>query len=133
MAYRDFAAEDTALAHRRITFDSGRGIVAERPALAPDEWAVVDFAERDGLWSLNPDGLLQRLSRMIFGLAPPQPLANERLEALRRFAVAAWQQRITKARLDAFADAGFTSAEANLVADHIARRLKLGTWPQGLA
>lgn len=116
---------------RRITIESGPAAASH--GFGRDEWAVVDLAERDGLWSLNPDGLLQRLSRLIFGLAPPQPLANERLEALRRFAVAAWQQKITTARLASFGDAGFTSVEASLVADHIARRRKRSTWTQGIA
>lgn len=103
------------------------------PGLGREEWWVVEFARKDSLWSLNPDGLLQRLGRFLFGISPAQPLANERLEALRRLAVAAWRRRIDPALVAAARAAGLTCAEVSAVLNHIARQLKLRSIPRGLA
>ncbi len=106
---------------------------SEPVRLGHDEWSVVEFARNDGLWSLNPDGFPQRLGRFLFGLAPPRPLANERLEALRRLAVAAWRRRVDPALVAAVRAAGFTRAEVGAVLKHVARQLTLRSLPRGLA
>lgn len=104
------------------------------PGLGPDEWAVVEIARKDGLWSLNPDGLPQRLVRAIFGIRPPLPFANERLEALRRFVVIAWNKRAVGMRhLRQFLASGFTTSDARLVLRHLGRERQIQSWPRGLA
>ena len=122
MAYRNFA-DMGSLAASRIDRESAAS--GDSVSLGRDEWSVVEFAKNDGLWSLNPDGLMQRLGRILFGVAPPQPLANERLEALRRLAVAAWRRRVDPALVGTVRAAGFTCAEVGAVLSHIARRLQL--------
>src|SRR5215217_969812 len=62
----------------------------EDETLGTTEWDVVRMARRDGPRSFNPNGLLARLKSSLFGIRVAQPLANDRLEALRRFAVRAW-------------------------------------------
>ena len=108
--------------------DSGRA------DLGRDEWWVVELARKDGLWSLNPDGLPQRLARALFGIRPPRPFADPRLEALRRFAVVAWNRgKVGVAHMREFVAAGFSCSDAKAVLEHITRRRKLPSWPQGLA
>ena len=130
MAYRDFADTGDIAASR---IESESALAGEPIRLGSDEWSVVEFAKNDGLWSLNPDGFPQRLARLLFGVAPPQPLANERLEALRRLAVAAWHRRVDPALVAAVRAAGFTCAEVGAVLNQIARQLKPRSTPRGLA
>jgi hypothetical protein len=108
--------------------------IAELGGLSRDEWSVVDFARNDGLWSLAPDGFLARVAGILFGIQPPRPLANERLEALRRFAVVAWKKgKVGVGQVREFAAAGFSCVEARLVLEYVGRRRNIETWPQGLA
>ena len=108
--------------------------IAGLEGLGRDEWSVVEFARNDGLWSLTPDGFLARVARALFGIHPPLPLANERLEALRRFAVVAWRKgKVGAAQARDFAAAGFSSVDARLVLDYVARRRATQSWQRGLA
>ena len=87
------------------------------------EWAVIDNAREDGPRSANPNGLAARSLRLLFGVGVPRPLTNERLEALRRFAVKAWYRAELKARdMRALFDAGFDSNDAWRVLAHVAAR-----------
>ena len=97
--------------------------------LAKPEQDVIDMARDDGPWSLNPDGVLQRAVGLVFGIRVARPLANERLEGLRRFAVAAWSRETIRARdLRALFDAGYSSNDAWRVLAHIGERR--GTIPE---
>ena len=131
MAYMDFGAAAFRPADSLEADDSQVGGFA---GLGRDEWSVVEFARRDGLWSLWPNAILVRLARFLFGIQPPRPLANERLEALRRFAVVAWRKGSVGARqLRDFCAAGFSAADARRVLDHIGRRRSIQFSPRGLA
>lgn len=126
------------MAYRTSALRAGSGfesrIGGDQPQLGRDEWSVVELARRDSLWSLNPDGFVQRLVRIAFGLTFGQPLANERLEALRRFAVVAWNRTQVGADwLCQFLAAGFTLADARVVLDYVGQRRRLQSWPRGLA
>jgi hypothetical protein len=102
--------------------------------LGRDEWSVVEIARNDGLWSLSPNGFFARLVRTLFGITPPRPLANERLEALRRFAVVAWKRgAVGAAQMRELAAAGFSAADARLVLEHVWRRLKRQSRSMGIA
>ena len=57
------------------------------------EWKVVEIARTDGPRSINPDGPFARFLKIFFGLPVARPLANKRVEALRRFCVRAWHWR----------------------------------------
>ena len=66
------------------------GSTNDNDALGRTEWSVIDMARAEGPRSANPNALINRLLRKLFGIAIARPLANERLESLRRFALAAW-------------------------------------------
>ena len=102
--------------------------------LGREEWSVVDFSRNDGLWSLAPDGFLPRLARILFGIGPARPLANERLEALRRFAVVVWNKgKVGAAQAREFAAAGYSCVDARLVLDYVSRRRSAQPLSRGLA
>jgi hypothetical protein len=132
MAYAALASSGKLSPEPQISGDSQ---LADSPALGREEWSVVEFARNDGLWSLNPDGFMQRLTRTLFGVRPPQPLANERLEALRRFAVIAWHRGTIGAAGHArdLIAAGFSCNAVRQVLDFIDRQRKIDSWPRGLA
>lgn len=91
--------------------------------LGRTEWAVVDDAREDGPRSANPNGLVARSMRFLFGVRIPRPLTNERLEALRRFAVKAWYRAELKAHdMRALFEVGFDSNDAWRVLAHVATR-----------
>lgn len=102
--------------------------------LGRTEWAIIDHARDDGPRSANPTTLTTKLMRVLFGVSVPQPLTNERLEALRRFAVKAWYWSELKARdVRALFDAGFDSNDAWRVLAHVAARrgvmAEIEHWP----
>jgi hypothetical protein len=91
-----------------------------KPAFGKTEWDVIGMARVDGPRSANPNGLVNRLLRKLFAVSIPRPLANERLEGLRRFAVAAWyRQEIRTRDMRAFFDVGFSSNDAARVLAHV--------------
>ena len=95
----DFASTDAS----RVIPVAGGG------ALGSLEWEVVEIARWDGPSSLNPDGLLARMARIFLGFEIARPLANRRLESLRRFSATAWfRKSIREKDLRAFIDAGFS-------------------------
>ena len=87
------------------------------------EWAVIDHARDDGPHSARPNGIAARLLRLMFGVAVPRPLTDERLESLRRFSVKVWYWPELKARdLKALFEVGFDSNDAWRVLAHVAAR-----------
>ena len=104
-------------------FNLGTATAAPLPVadrLGQLEWDAVAIAKSDGPRSANPRSLLARLSRL-FGIEIARPLANERLETLRRFAVRAWFRDVIRERdLKKLFDAGFTSNDAWRVLTHVA-------------
>jgi hypothetical protein len=105
------------------------GASNDNQSLSYHEWAVVDMARQDGPRSTNPNSLFNSLLRTLFGVSIPRPLANDRLEALRRFAVAAWYRAELRARdLGALFAAGFSSNDAARIIAHVA--LARGSAPE---
>ncbi|MCJ8159146.1 hypothetical protein [Sphingomonas sp. LaA6.9] len=84
-------------------------------------WQVIDMARNDGPHSLNPDGIVVRIARSLFGIAVPRRLANDGLEALRRFSVRAWISDFVPAReVQDFLDAGYTVTDAKRILAYVA-------------
>jgi len=113
MAYRSFATHPLALAEG---FESQRTPAPqpEQARFGPLELKVIALAEADPVASIGPPRRLHRFFERWFGFKLPNPLADERLEALRRFAVLA---RVTGGRLPAeevkhFLTAGFSLLQA---------------------
>ena len=72
------------------------------------EWKVIEMARQDGPRSFNPDGLTARLARLV-GMRVPNGLANESLEALRRFSVRAWYWDLIRTKdMQTIAEAGYS-------------------------
>ena len=113
MAYRSFGA--TAPAHDG-TSESAEP-ASDRPEevrFDPLELSVIALAEADPVASIGSPTRFRRFYERWFGFKLPNPLANERLEALRRFAVLA---RVTGGRMPAeevrnFLTAGFSLLHA---------------------
>lgn len=103
-----------SLPHRRPANDAGQ-------PLSYLDWKVVEMGRADGPRSLNPEGFLARVSRDLFGLPVATRLANDKLEALRRFSVRAWYwDLIRTADLHALLDAGYSRTHAVEIVAHVA-------------
>ena len=85
------------------------------------DWSVVEIARSDGPRSLNPDGPFTRFLRDFFGLPVARKLANEKLEALRRFCVRAWYWDLIRTRdVRALIETGYSSADVFQILAHVA-------------
>jgi hypothetical protein len=93
------------------------GSVVPQARLSALEWSVVAMAESDGLSSIRQPGRFVSALSSIFGISRPNRLANERLEALRRIAIFAWNSgwNVPKRELASFIDAGFTTDQFELI------------------
>ena len=74
------------------------------------EWSVVALARREGPSTLKEPGRIAKALGSLFGTGRDSRLPDQRLEALRRMAVLAWQSgyAIPTSELRAFKTAGFT-------------------------
>jgi len=85
-------------------------------AFTPLEWRVISLARSERVTPIPPpQGRWQRLAAWFRAAPPLRPLANERLEALRRLASDLWHghDAVGSGNLALFLAAGF--AEAQLV------------------
>jgi hypothetical protein len=104
-------------------------VLARTIRLAPLERDVLLISRSDSRSSLRPSCLLGRLRRRLFGIALPNPLADARLEALRRFAVLLRhnRDRLPSAEEARLLEAGFSPEQVRdvrrLVSQERPRRL----------
>jgi hypothetical protein len=85
------------------------------------DWQVIEIARSDGPRSINPDGRVTLFLRDFFGLPIARKLANEKLEALRRFCVRAWfWDLIRTSDMRALMAAGYTSVDLFQILAHVA-------------
>ena len=87
------------------------------------EWQVIMIAQKEGLASLSEPGWLSRLMIRLFGGAVPRPLADPKLEALRRFAVLAWHHSyaLPVSAMEAVRTAGYSESQLELALARISR------------
>jgi hypothetical protein len=91
-------------------------------SLSALDWRVVEIARSDGPRSINPDGRFTRFCRNFFGLPIARKLANDRLEALRRFCVRAWYGDLIRASdIQTLVEAGYSTPDAFQILTHVAR------------
>jgi hypothetical protein len=85
------------------------------------EWLVIALAQRDSVRSLRTPGRFARAIAHLFGSRLESPLADQRLEALRRLAVFAWRDsfNVPSSELAAFRDAGFSTDQAELLLESV--------------
>ena len=122
MAYRSFETDPFA---SPLPSDVPRDSDAEgEPAgFAPLEQTVIVLAEADPVASLGAPRRFARFFEKWFGFKRHNPLSDDRLEALRRFAVLA---RVARGRLPAdevrrFLAAGFSLSQARVLQRRAAR------------
>ena len=103
MAYLDLTA-DHPFAVTQTT--------AAETRLSPQERIVVLLSRSDPLWSLRPRHTHSRVLRFLFGIEAPHQLADQRLEALRRYAVTyrLRDEGVNEAEASAIA-AGFSASQ----------------------
>jgi len=87
----------------------------------PLQWRVIRLARGDSLSSLREETKIGEFLRFIFGWAPERPLADARLEALRRMTVMSWHRgyNVPSAEIEAFLAAGYTIAHYEALLAHI--------------
>ena len=133
MAYRKFAGEDDFFLHAESASEAPIRPPSD-PHFTREEWSIIDLAEKDGIWSLHSETRFGRAMRWLFGIEAARPLANSRLESLRRLAVRVWRRRaIDRSALEEFAAAGFSPSHADMLIQNVARRRRVQEWPKGLA
>ena len=110
MAFMEFTAAGAAAA---------APVVANRAVDLFDraEWSVIGLASHDDTASLTADSWWQRMRHRLFGIEASRPLANERLETLRRFAVLARLRRhsINPNEIARLVAAGFSAFQADVL------------------
>lgn len=85
------------------------------------DWRVVEIARADGPRSINPEGRFTRFLREFVGVPIARSLANEKLEALRRFCVRAWYwDFIRSSDMHLLAQAGYSSIAMLQILAHVA-------------
>jgi hypothetical protein len=117
MAYVNFAETAPALVFQTPSF---RRAAATFSAL---EWSVVALARRDSLGSLRTPGRIAKAMAVVFGSRSENPIADPRLEALRRAAVHAWHRSfaIPESEIERFYEAGFSPDQLELLLTSISR------------
>lgn len=87
------------------------------------EWSVVALAKRDSMASLRSPGRVARAMALLFGTETQTPIADPRLEALRRLAVHGWHRgfAVPLEEIRRFHAAGFSAAQLELVLTSISR------------
>lgn len=114
MAYMDFRAKAHAnpAATPHDLFDA----LVEQADFSPLEWTVISLARHDQRTTTRLPTEIRRLVALLFGERATRPLANARLEALRRAAGAIWNRRpLAAPDAAAFSSAGFTSGHLNIL------------------
>ena len=124
MAYLAFAeggAGPMIFANRAVTAVPQHDVAV---AFDPLEWSIVALARQDPVSSIREEGLIGRTLRMIFGLKRRNPLADPRLEALRRLAVLGWHRgfAVPTSAVKAFLAAGYSPDHYEMLLGHISHR-----------
>jgi hypothetical protein len=83
------------------------------PLFTPLELTVIGLARAEPVRAAREIGLVRRLLGRLFGLPPANSLADERLEELRRFAIARCRSGAVAKRMPDFLARGFTPLQAS--------------------
>ena len=110
-----------------IRFDGADLALGDSPAIAVDlpesDIAVLEMALVEGPRSDQANTPLRRLATLLFGTHSVRPLANERLEAIRGFAVAAWyRDQVPERLVRRLKEAGVSSNETWQLLAYVAIR-----------
>lgn len=125
MAYVDFSPE----AAESVRFAAPAASPIEVGRFTSVEFQVIAAAERqDVTRELSSRSPLGRFLHRAFGLEPQRPLADTRLESLRRFASLAIHHpdQLDEARISAFVGAGYTEGQAKGLLAYLSGRRPRG-------
>lgn len=113
MAYRAFDGWPFGVAAQQAD-ETETAVPATEPVFSALEMRVVALAARDTAWSVRPRTRFVRIVEALFGIRRSNPLADPRLEALRRFTIIVrnMRGRLPAAELEAFLAAGFSPRAA---------------------
>lgn len=119
MAYLNFAEPAPALLYRPAALAKA----APAASLSALEWSVVALARRDSLNSLRTPGPIGKAMAVVFGSTSENPIADPRLEALRRMAVYGWHRgfAVPASEIDRFFEVGFSPDQLELLLTSIGR------------
>ena len=97
--------------------------VPVQAGLSPLEWSVVAIARNERLGSLRQPGRVMAALGSLFGARPRLPLADPKLEALRRLSVLAWHRgdNLPKSEIGRFFSAGFSTHQFETLLTSIGR------------
>jgi hypothetical protein len=102
-----------------ISIQEWRDSRAPSTPLSRTGWEVVEMARADGKLSLNPGGLVATVASL-FGVSVTGGLADQNLEALRRFSVRAWFWDLIRASdVRAFMAAGYSRSNMLEILSHV--------------
>ncbi|MDB5584182.1 MAG: hypothetical protein JWR80_9358 [Bradyrhizobium sp.] len=95
-------------------------------ALTMAERNVIHASLRDPAWSLGPISRVRRAIHWVFDLRRPTPLADPRLEALRRFAVLVrrFGDLLHSAEIDRLGSAGYSASQIRAAARQVAAAIR---------
>jgi hypothetical protein len=90
--------------------------------LTRTERTVISLSLRDPVWSVAPSGRFRRILNWVFDVRRPNPLADTRLEALRRFTVLVrrFGDRLDRVEADRPAMAGYSPRQIRDAVRHVA-------------
>lgn len=97
--------------------------VPVQAGLSPLEWSVVAIARNERLGSLRQPGPVLTALGSLFGARPRLPLADPKLEVLRRLSVLAWHRgdNLPKSEIARFFSAGFSTHQFETLLTSIGR------------
>lgn len=108
MAYRNYPETDVVAR----PLGAAPVAAAEAAGFSELEWSVIEIARRDPLTSIEAPGRFAVTLANLLGRRPALPLADPRLEALRRFVVVSHhlRDRLPDREIARFQQAGFSRA-----------------------
>ncbi|RJF90995.1 hypothetical protein [Sphingomonas cavernae] len=120
MAYLDLANSITV---PTIPATRMRAVTAATATFSACEWTIVELARHDSPASLYEPGRGRRLVETIFGIRRANPLADPRLEALRRMAVLLRRglARLSPDEIARFLGFGFSQGHLAVLEQHVAK------------
>lgn len=110
MAYLDLAQPGGAAT---LQFPFAAAPAARETAaadLGQREWMIIRLAREDRLSSLREESEFFEFLRLVFGMQRKRPLADPKLEALRRIAVLSWHHgyNVSSSEITEFLTAGYS-------------------------
>lgn len=108
------ARRSTLLVRTQTDSEGGSGFT-------PLQWRVIELTREDSVASLREETKFGKFLRLIFGWGAKRPLADAKLEALRRMAVMSWHHgyNVDGGNIEAFLASGYSLDQYETLLGHI--------------